>query len=264
MSLRHESALVWAGRFPASMDVRLGILEAYAMQRHPAALQLMGDDGRAIARSAASSSRSNAPLLLLIPVILALAAPIVGLAAILGDPAGFHRMDASASVPIAGASFALAAIVQVVAAVLWWRDGRVRHHLVLMLGFGTAIFAAITWAVMQGASALDGFDDWAGWRLPVAVAGVLGLAFGILQIALGRGRPVVETESVDVAAQQELRAVVDALPVEEREAIVHDRNAAIALLIDRARLPAELGDRAMRAELGTLHLLDPELKVQRR
>jgi hypothetical protein len=262
MSVPWKSAVELAERMSGDYSPGLGTFEAYAFQRYPDALQHMGRGGRGMRRSMARSGAAKASRAAGTTIaLLSLIAPIIGLAAILGDPAGFHRMDASTSVPIGGISFAVAAVTVVVVAILWWRGERSRHPLNLLFGYGTALFAALTWFIMATASAFDGFDGWQAWRIPVAVAGVLGLAFGVLvSVAGGRGTPA----PVDAGEQRTLRAAVDAIPADERAMILQDRNAAIAIMVEKGRFSPELGERAMRAELGTLHLLEAELEAQGR
>lgn len=265
MSLRHETAAAWADDLSAAAEPRLGILEAYALQRHPEVLEHMGEDGAGLARVAAAKGSGLAGLWLMLPALLALIAPLIGLAAILGDPLGFHRMDASTSVPIAGVCFGVAAVVQVIAAVWWARGPRERHGTLLLLAFGTAILAAATWWVMGTASSLQGFGGAAMWRVPVLAAGALAVVFGLLLLVLGR-RPdpsadhdaAMRAQDVDV-----LRAALYRIPGDELQGIRADRDAAIALLVDRGRLPSGLGDRARRSELGTLHRLDAEQRSGR-
>lgn len=262
MTLRWKSAVELAERMSTESTLGFGVYEAYALQDHPDALEHMGEAGRGIKGSKQRGSASTALQgALVIPMLLLLIAPIVGFAAILGDPLGFHRMDASTSVPIAGVSFAVSAVLQVVMALQWWRNGRSRHALWLIYGFGTALLAGGTWITMANAAAFDGFGGWEVWRAPVLVAGVLGLAFGVLILALGQ-RPA--PRPVDLEAQRSLRTAIDAIPGDERARILEDRNAAIAMMVEKGRWSPEIGERAMRAELGTLHLLDDELRTQRR
>lgn len=266
MSLRHPTALAWADDLSAAADPRLGILEAYALQRHPGALEHMGDDGAGIARVAAAKGGGMAGAWLILPALLALLAPLIGFAAILGDPLGFHRMDASTSVPIAGVCFVIAAAVQVVTAVWWMRGARHRDGTLLLLAFGTAVLGALTWWIMGTASAMQGFDGAAVWRVPVLIASVLALLLGVLVLALGR-RADPERAAQDAARSAHdgdaLRTALSHVPDDELMQIRADRDAAIALLVERGRLPADVGERARRAELGSLHRLDAELKDAR-
>jgi hypothetical protein len=263
MSLRHETAAAWADDLSAAAEPRLGILEAYALQRHPAALEHMGEDGAGLARVAAAKGSGMAGLWLMLPALLALIAPLIGLAAILGDPLGFHRMDASTSVPIAGVCFAIAAIVQAVAIVWWLRSRRERQGTLLLLAFGTAVLAATTWWVMGTASSLQGFGGAATWRIPVLVAGAHAVDFGLLLLALGHA-PDRDAAQRDAALRAHdgdaLRSVLARIPDAELQQIRADRDAAIALLAERGRLPRHLADRARDGELGTLHRLDQELQ----
>jgi hypothetical protein len=262
VSLRHESALAWADDLSAAAEPRLGILEAYALQRHPAALQHMGDDGAGLARVAAAKGSGMAGLWLLLPVLLAVIAPVVGFAALLGDPLGYHRLDGDVSVPIAGACFAVAAVVQVVAAIRWLRGPRPRDGQLLLLGFGSALFAALSWWVMGSASSLASVPGVDAWRVAVLVAGVLGLALGVLVLALGRRGAVPEAAPRGASDASALGAVLAGIPDGELRAIRDDRDAAIALLAERGRLAPEVADRARRAELGTLHRIDAELRAR--
>lgn len=262
MSVPWKSAVELAERMSGDHSPGIAAFEAYAFQRHPDALQNMGSGGRGMRRSMARGGAARAARAAGTTIaLLSLIAPIIGLAAILGDPAGFHRMDASTSVPIAGVSFAVAAVTVVVVAILWWRGERSRHPLTLLLGYGTALFAALTGSVMATASSFDGFDGWQAWRIPVVVAGVLGLALGVLaSVAGGRRGPA----PAGADEQRSLRDAIAAIPAEERAMILQDRNAAIAIMVEKGRFSAELGERAMRAELGTLHLLEAELEAQAR
>ncbi|WP_026374188.1 hypothetical protein [Agrococcus lahaulensis] len=263
MSLRHESALAWADDLSAAAEPRLGILEAYALQRHPAALEHMGDDGAGLARVAAAKGSGMAGLWLLLPLLLAVVAPVIGFAALLGDPLGVHRLDGDVSVPIAGASFAVAGIVQVVAAVRWLRGPRPRDRQLLLLGFGTAIFAALSWWVMGSAASLASVAGVGAWRTAVLVAGALGLVLGVLVLALGRngGRAAPAAPSAP-AGDAALGAVLAGIPDDELRRIREDRDAAIDLLAQRGRLAPEVADRARRAELGTLHRIDADLRAR--
>lgn len=263
MSLRHESALAWADDLSAAAEPRLGILEAYALQRHPAALEHMGDDGAGLARVAAAKGSGMAGLWLLLPLLLAVVAPVIGFAALLGDPLGYHRLDGDVSVPIAGACFVVAAVVQVVAALRWLRGPRPRDGQLQLLGFGTALFAALSWWVMGSAGSLAAVAGSGGWRTAVLVAGVLGLVLGVLVLALGRGgaSDVAERSAARAPASGDpLGAALAAIPEDELQRIREDRDAAIALLVERGRLAPEVADRARRARLGTLHSIDAELR----
>ncbi|WP_306232993.1 hypothetical protein [Agrococcus beijingensis] len=253
MSLRHETATAWADDLSAAVEPRLGILEAYALQRHPDALQHMGEDGAGLARVAAAKGSGMAGLWLVLPALLAIVAPVIGFAAVVGDPAGFHRMEASTSVPIAGVCFAIAAVVQLVAAIWWLRSGRARHYMLFILAFGTAVLGAATWWVMGAASSFDGFDGAAAWRVPVLIASVLGAAYGVLMLALGR--PAGVDEAAAPAGGDGLHAALAAIPGDELREIRADRDAALARLVERGKLSAEVAGRAARAELGTLHRL---------
>jgi hypothetical protein len=256
MSLRHETATEWADDLSAAVEPRLGILEAYALQRHPDALRHMGEDGAGLARVAAAKGGGMAGLWLVLPALLAIVAPVIGFAAVVGDPAGFHRMDASTSVPIAGVCFVIAAIVQVVAAVWWLRSGRVHHYMLFVLAFGTAVLGAATWWVMGAAASFDGFQGAAAWRVPVLIAALLGAAYGILMLVLGTpAAPGPESEAPAHVDADGLRAALAAIPGDELRAIRADRDAALARLVARGKLDAALADRAARAELGTLHRL---------
>lgn len=254
MSLRHETATEWADDLSAAVEPRLGILEAYALQQHPDALRHMGEDGAGLARVAAAHGGVKAGLWLVLPALLAVVAPVIGFAAVVGDAAGFHRMDASVSVPIAGVCFAIAAVVQVVAALWWLRSARARHYTLFILSFGTAVLGAATWWVMGAASSLDGFPDAAAWRLPVLLAVAAGAAYGVLMLALG-GPAAPETEVLTRADADGLRAALAAIPDDELRAIRADRDAALARLVERGKLTQETAERAARAELGTLHRL---------
>lgn len=261
MSVPWKSAVELAQRMSGDYSPGIATFEAYAFQRHPDALQHMGRGGRAMRKTMARGGAAKATHAVGTTIaLLSLIAPIIGLAAILGDPAGFHRMDASTSVPIAGISFAVAAVTVVVVAILWRRGERSRHPLHLLLGYGTAGLAAMTWLIMVTASSFDGFEGWQAWRIPVAVAGVLGLAFGVL-VSVAGGRAAAP---IDGDEQRSLREAVEAIPADERATILEDRNAAIAIMVEKGRFSSELGERAMRAELGTLHLLEAELEAQAR
>lgn len=263
VSLSHDSALAWAEQQSASATPRLGMLEAYALQRHPEALAQAGPDGAALAalvapRGAGAAMRDVGGWLVGLGLVAVLLAPLVGMASLLGDPVGVWRMSIADSAPIAGVCFALAALVQLVVLGVWAARGRRRSPLWLSVSIATAVLGAIALWFGSGLAQSAGFGAWAGWSLPIIAAIAIAVLAAALQLLLARA-PVATPEASEPATAvggATPHAALAAMTPAARREVLADRDAAIASLERRGLLDADVAARARSASLGSLHLLD--------
>lgn len=266
MSFLHPSARAWAEDHSLSSEVRLAQLEVMAYQRHPEIFQHFGGDGAAIAHRLRASEKKS-PLRGILAVVLwaiilgAFIAPITGLAVLMGDRFEFFRIEAQRAMPIAGVMFIIAAVAQAVLLVIWlvrrarfsWPEFSV--HLV------AAIMAVLALGTMPGIAELDGYESWQQWQGPVFVA--LGVAVVAALIMLARFRVRVAEGDGEAAPESglgagDIRARIAALPWDERQAIIDDRQAALAVLHQRGLIDADTLERALSRDPGTLYLIDAE------
>lgn len=263
MSLRHASARAWAAEHSASEPPRLGLLEAYALQRHPSALALAGADGASLAAIVAPRRRSAAARdlggwlvgLALVAVVLA---PLVGMASLLGDPVGIWRMPIAQSAPVAGVCFTVGAIVQLAVLGAWMARARPRMPLWIWVAIGTAALGVIALWFGAGLAQDAGFAAWAGWSVPITAATLIAAIAAALQLLLSRARAsLAPAQQADRPDAGSLRDALAALAPEERQAVLADRNAAIVVLEERGMLSPESAERARRAPLGGLALEGP-------
>lgn len=266
MSLRHASARVWAEEHSTSDTPRLGLLEAYALQRHPSALALAGEDGASLAalvapRRTGAAARDLAGFAVGLALVAVGLAPLIGMASLLGDPIGIWRMPIAESAPIAGVCFAISAVVQLGVLGLWVARGRVRTPLGIWVAIATAVLGAIALWFGAGLAQRAGFVAWTTWSTPIIAAALIAAAAAVLQLLLSRPAaaepPIAHHADLGpVADAGSLREALTALAPEERQAVLADRNAALAVLEQRGMLSTELAGRARRAPLGSLHELD--------
>lgn len=267
MSFRHASAREWAQEHSLAAPVRFGLLEVMAFQRHPDIYALFGADGAALA--ARETARRPSPVrragtaLAVVLAIVGAAAPVVAVAAMGGDRFNFFRMDASASVPLAGVMFIVAAVAQLVLLIGWLRGGARYDGLLLGIVLVAVVFSGFAVVGMPNTAAADGFDAWAAWYPPVLACLTIAVVTAIAMLLRFRTRApetvaaAPETMPSTVAVAQ-IRAKTAALPYEERIAITADRDAALAVLHERGVIESGLLERARTAQPGTLFVLDDE------
>ncbi|POX65732.1 hypothetical protein C3481_14335 [Microbacterium sp. Ru50] len=269
MSFLHTTARGWAEDHSLAADVRFAQLEAVAYQRHPEIFQHFGADGAAMAhRLHANAKRSPVrgvlDVVLWAVVIGAFFAPIAGLAVLMGDRFDFHRIEAQRAMPIAGAIFTVAAVAQTILLVIWLVRGARFSWPEFSIHLVAGTMAILALGTMPGIAELDDYIGWQQWRGPVLIAlGVAGLAALVMLVRFrvrepdGDGEAVPET-GLSVGG---IRARIAALPGDERQAIVDDRNAALAVLHERGLIDAGTLERALGCEPGTLFLLDAERRA---
>ncbi len=269
MSFLHTTARGWAEDHSLAADVRFAQLEAVAYQRHPEIFQHFGADGAAMAhRLHANAKRSPVrgvlDVVLWAVVIGAFFAPIAGLAVLMGDRFDFHRIEAQRAMPIAGAIFTVAAVAQAILLVIWLVRGARFWWPEFSIHLVAGTMAILALGTMPGIAELDDYIGWQQRRVPVLIAlGVAGLAALVMLVRFrvrepdGDGEAVPET-GISVGG---IRARIAALPGDERQAIVDDRNAALAVLHERGLIDAGTLERALGCEPGTLFLLDAERRA---
>lgn len=269
MSFLHTTARGWAEDHSLAADVRFAQLEAVAYQRHPEIFQHFGADGAAMAhRLHANAKRSPVrgvlDVVLWAVVIGAFFAPIAGLAVLMGDRFDFHRIEAQRAMPIAGAIFTVAAVAQAILLVIWLVRGARFSWPEFSIHLVAGTMAILALGTMPGIAELDDYIGWQQWRGPVLIAlGVAGLAALVMLVRFrvrepdGDGEAVPET-GLSVGG---IRARIAALPGDERQAIVDDRNAALAVLHERGLIDAGTLERALGCEPGTLFLFDAERRA---
>ncbi|WP_405216193.1 hypothetical protein [Agrococcus sp. Ld7] len=264
MSLRHPSARIWAEQHSASDTPRLGLLEAYALQGHPGALALAGDDGASLAAIAAprrpgAAARGLGGWMAGLALVAVVLAPLIGMASLLGDPVGIWRMPIAESAPIAGVCFAIGAIVQLAVLGTWLARARPRMPLWIWVAIATAVLGAIALWFGTGLAQSSGFAAWASWSIPIAAAALIAAVTGTLQLLLSRGGAMAAIPALQSDRGQgtgSLRDELAAMAPGERQAVLADRNAALAVLEERGMLSPESAERARRAPLGSLRELD--------
>ncbi len=263
MSLRHETAAAWADDLSAQRSRGSADLEAYALQRHPAALEHMGEDGAGLAcvargqgqrhgglwlharrrsradRSAHRPRRDRRRSARLPPHGCLDVGADRGrvLRDRSGRPGRGHRLGGSAS-PRATGHAAAARL----------RHGRPRgDHLV---GDGHGVVA-------------PGVRRRGDVARPRARRGCPRRACSAPLLALGRA-PSGDAER-DAAAAPRTTATPCARRSRASRTPSASRSARTAMprsscLAERGRLPRHIADRARQGELGTLHRLDQELQ----
>lgn len=266
MSLSHDSAAAWAEHQSQSGSPRLGMLEAYALQRHPDALALAGSDGAALAalvapRPPGAAVRDLGGWAAGIALVAVVAAPLVGMASLLGDPVGVWRMPIAESAPIAGTCFAIGVLVQLVVLGVWLAHGRPRSPLWIWVAVATVALGAVALWFGAGLAQAAGYAPWSTWSTPIVAAIAVAGASAALQLLLSRAAgppsaPAPEPAERPAPDARSLRDAVAAIEPGARRAALADRDAAIAVLERRELIAPEVAERARAADLGTLHRLD--------
>ncbi|QEW01704.1 hypothetical protein [Microbacterium lushaniae] len=260
-----ESASAWAREHSLAADVRLARVEIIAFRRHPEIYRYFGPDGAVTAARALTARRPIAARagngIVALLAVVGVIAPVAAVSAMGGDRFNFFRMDASQSVPLAGALFAVTALTQLVVLLMWLRKGARFDGFTLGIVVVALVFSGFGLIGMVNAGALDGYDGWGAWYPAVIAAFLISAGSAIAMMARRRHRvpeavaqPAQPTEGPQ-AAQAALRGLGDA----ELDAIRADRDAALHVLGERGILDPETVARARAADLGTLYLLDPPL-----
>jgi hypothetical protein len=268
MSFLYPSARVWAEEHSLAADVRLAQLEVMAYQRHPEIYQHFGGDGAAIAQ------RTQRPREGMFRRILgaayggtfvsAFVAPVLGLAVLMGDRFGFHRIEAERAVPIAAVAFIVAMGAQAVILIVWLARGALFSWPEFAIPLTSAVMAMLSLGTIPGIARVDGFADWQGSQSPFIVCLIASTVAGVAMLLRFRsrephedGQPVPET-NVEPGV---MRALIDTIPITERRAIFDDRAAALAILHDRGLIDARTLEQARAREPGTLHLIDNKRRL---
>ncbi|RAZ31733.1 hypothetical protein [Microbacterium sp. SMR1] len=269
MSFLRTTARGWAEGHSLAADVRFAQLEAVAYQRHPEIFQHFGADGAAMAhRLHANAKRSS--LYRILDVVLwslvigAFFAPIAGLAVLMGDRFDFHRIEAQRAMPIAGAMFTVAAVSQATLLVIWLVRGARFSWPEFSIHLVAAAMALLALGTMPGVAELDDYTGWQQWRVPVLIAlGVAGLAALGMLLRFRVREPDGDGEGAPETGLSvgDIRARIAVLPAGEHQAIVDDRNAALAVLHERGLIDAGTLEQALGCEPGTLFLLDAERRA---
>lgn len=266
MSFLYPSARAWAEDHSLSSEVRLAQLEVMAYQRHPEIFEHFGADGAAIAQRE-RKTRSASPLraigFIAVAAIWIAAAivPVLGLAVLMGDRFEFYRIEAERSIPIAAVMFTITAVGQAVFLVAWLVRGARFSWPEFSVPLIAAAMAVLSLGTMPGIAELDGYADWEWGRTPVLIAlGVAGLAAIAMLVRFRVREPEGDGEAVAATGlgAGDIRARIASLPWDERQAMVEDRNAALAVLHERGLIDAETLELALSRDPGTLHLIDAE------
>ncbi|SDQ76631.1 hypothetical protein [Microbacterium sp. cf332] len=266
MSFLYPSARAWAEDHSLSSEVRLAQLEVMAYQRHPEIFEHFGADGAAVARRSRttgkrSSMRGIAFAAVILVWIAAAVVPIAGLAVLMGDRFEFFRIEAERSIPIAAVLFTVAAVAQAVFLVVWLLRGARFSWPEFSVPLIAAAMAVLTLGTTPGVAELDGYADWQGGRTPVFVSlGVSTLAAIAMLVRFRVREPDGDGEAAAASGlgAGDIRARIASLPWDERQAMVDDRNAALAVLHERGLIDADTLELALSRDPGTLHLIDAE------
>jgi len=265
MRFAYGSARDWAADHSAAMEVRFGRLETIAFQRHPDIYRHFGTDGALYASAKrpqrSAISRAGSALLVTLAVV-GVVAPAAAVSVLGADRFEFFRMEASRSVPIAGALFVLAAITQIVLLVRWVRTGA-RYD-----GFTTGIVTVATVFSLFGLmsfpniAAYPGSEGWEAWYPAVVVTFGVSLLSLFAMLARRGARPAEAVAEHPATAPGDdpgdVTALIAALPAAERADIERDRNDALRTLHARDLIDDAAFDRARATPLGRLHTLDEE------
>lgn len=274
MGYLHADARSWAQDHSPLAEVKFTQLEATAFQRHPEIVEYFGLQGAVMAgrhdRSTRMSPRQRLALTFFAVLLLvAFFAPITAVAVMSGDRFGYYFIDPEQSLPIAAFCLTIGALGQAALFVAWlvrgarftWVEWGV--HLV---GVAMSLIALTMISAVVDLDAIAGGGQarlWAVVSLAVAGAAALGM------LVRFRVRPLEARSTVDAdagpgedaevgtgAEADAMRGRVAALPAEEREAILADRDAALAVLRERRIISDAMLQRARAQELGMLYRLD--------
>ena len=249
------NAVELAARISRGSTVPWSRLEHAAFSGYPEAVTTLG----------AGRKRTKLELLWFVPlvvVVLCVAlAPLAG-AVILSNGGRWataaRASDPATTIPASGILFGAAAVAMIVLVVHWI----VSKESTLVRGFGlyTALCAAGALVAIDRLGEEHEVASYQLWRIPVAVAAVLGGILGVLLIVdrLTRGRRRTSAPAGLSAAQSELldarRERVAQLPEAVRDAVRRDLDAAVQDLERRGLITVADAELARSAELGGLAL----------
>ncbi|WP_430647840.1 hypothetical protein [Agromyces sp. GXS1127] len=285
-SARTPSAADWVRTLPRGARVDWDELEAHVLRDHPEALRALGPAGEGVRvgrrgiRVALAAGIAIAALVAL-PVV---AAPVWGLAALVGDPFGIRDVDGAVALPIAGLSLLVAGAVQVVLLVRAL-GGRPDTG---GIGAITSILAAL---IAVGTGLVGSRQDVPGWQAWFAVAVVVALLGGLVEatgrrsarrpvgtdaaarpgadaLASGRAdrtgragragrtvaRPATDAgrPSEQLERERRLDAALDRIGDDERTRLLDDRRRALEWLRLHGSISPDEAARAIRSPLGRL------------
>ncbi|GAA1798114.1 hypothetical protein [Leucobacter iarius] len=268
MSLSYETAEEWAEELSLSVDPDLETLEAYALQRHPEIVAALGSQGAVLAERIRPGANERRGTLSCIAGLLLFGAigvaPILGVAIYAEAPGVLFTsvppVAAGTAIPISSWCFGITAAVLLVGAIVWLVRGARWNPALLgyaVLSFVMAGFATIG---LANVAARDEFAGLAGWLWPVRaaliVAAIVGFAV-LLRVrhrAPDEGDAAADPDPPEAGAQAgpDAMELAAAMPEEDRERALADRNAALDALGRRGFLTGGTVDRARAVPLGGL------------
>lgn len=259
MSSSPASGLEWVKELPRGARIHWGELEAHVLRGHRDLLTLLGDEATDV-RLRGRGFSIVAGVVIVLACVIGLAviwAPIWGLATLMGDLFGLRPVDGEMAIPVAGVAMIVACVVQVCLLARRAMTRGVGGIDDSDIGDGTAILGVLTLVSIILVGQDQQPPGWQAWTVPTVLGIVLALAnsyFGrrsrLVSGAFSRRRPgplVSETER-----RQRIRSVVSALPIDERERLLDDRQRAIEWLRMQGTITPDEASRAGRAELGLL------------
>ncbi|KKI19004.1 MULTISPECIES: hypothetical protein [unclassified Leucobacter] len=270
MSLSYETAEEWAEELSLSVDPDLETLEAYALQRHPEIVAALGPQGAVLAERIRPGANERRGTLSCIAGLLLFGAigvaPILGVAIYAEAPGVLFTsvppVAARTAIPISSWCFGITAAVLLVGAIVWLVRGARWNPALLgyaVLSFVMAGFATIG---LANVAARDEFAGLAGWLWPVRAALIVAAVVGLAVLLRVRHRTPDGAGASDGAdrgqpghgaqAGPDAVELAAALPEEDRERALADRNAALDALGRRGFLTGGTVGQARAVPLGGL------------
>ena len=253
------SGLEWAKQLPRGARIHWAELEAHVLREHRSVLSVLGPEGAEVRMQGRAFSIAAGVITVLacIVALVVVWAPIWGLATLAGDAFGQVDVDGAMAIPVAGAAMIVSCLVQV-----WLLIRRALTHGVggaedRDIGGGTVFLGVLTLVGMLIIGARQQPEGWQAWTIPT----ILGIVFGFGNFFLGRrSREIAgplpkrrpKTEMPGITRREGIRSAVAALPVDERERLLADRQRAIEWLRMQGTITPDEAQRASRAELGLL------------
>lgn len=274
MGFPHADARSWAREHSPLAEVKFTRLEATAFQGHPEIVEHFGLQGAVMAgrqgRSARMAPRQRLSMTFFAIILLAaFFGPIAAVAVMSGDRFGYYSIEPERSLPIAGFCLVVGVLGQAALFVAWLLRGAWFTWVECGVHLVGAAMSLISLTMISGVLDLDAIEGgeqarlWAVVSLAVAGAAVL-VMLARFRVRHPETEPTADADADADAAEAEdvdaeadaMRDRVAALPAEEREAILADRDAALAILRDRRIITDATLQRAKAQELGMLYRLD--------